>query len=118
MSNKIISRQKRAAKTRAKIRVQEKNRLTVYKSSKHIYAQILTPSNKVLAIASTVEASAKKELNSNGSNIKAAQWVGKTLAERAKSASVDAVAFDRSGYVYHGRVKALADAARSNGLAF
>jgi large subunit ribosomal protein L18 len=92
------------------------NRLTVHRTPRHIYAQVLAPAgDRVLASASTLDASLRE--GSTG-NIEAASAVGKLVAERAKAAGVEQVAFDRSGYKYHGRVKALADAARENGLEF
>lgn len=92
------------------------NRLCVYRSPRHIYAQIIAPTgNQVLASASTVE---KEGRGGSTGNIEAASKVGKLIAERAKAAGVEQVAFDRSGYAYHGRVKALAEAAREGGLQF
>jgi large subunit ribosomal protein L18 len=91
-------------------------RLTVHRSNSHIYAQVIDASGaKVLATASTTEAELRA---GNGGNVKAAAEVGKRIAERAKKAGIEAVAFDRGGYRYHGRVKALADAAREAGLKF
>ncbi len=114
MSAKNDSRLRRARRARHKIRELGAIRLTVHRSSQHIYAQIISSDGeKVLAQASTLE----KDLRKNGtSNIVAAGAVGKLIAERAKTAGIDAVAFDRSGYKYHGRVKALAEAAREAGL--
>lgn len=115
MSNKKFTRVRRAKRTRFKIRDKGQHRLCVNRSSQHIYAQVISPcGGKVLASASTVD----KSLSVDGhkGNISAAQAVGKAIAERAKSAGVEQVAFDRSGFKYHGRVKALADAARENGL--
>lgn len=116
MSDKKESRLRRAKKTRIKMRELGKNRLVVNRSSQHIYAQIISPAgDTVLASAGTVE----KELRSDAtSNVNAAAKVGKLIAERAKKAGIEAVAFDRSGFKYHGRVKALAEAARENGLKF
>jgi large subunit ribosomal protein L18 len=116
MSDKKISRLRRAKKTRIKMRELGKNRLVVNRSSQHIYAQIISPAgNTILASAGTVE----KDLRSESTgNIDAATKVGKLIAERAQSAGIKDVAFDRSGYKYHGRVKALAEAARANGLNF
>ena len=92
------------------------NRLCVFRSPKHIYAQVISSEgNKVLASASTVE---KENRESATGNVDAAGKVGKLIAERAKAAGVEKVAFDRSGYAYHGRIKALADAAREGGLQF
>lgn len=116
--DKKISRLRRAARARAKIKELEVYRLTVHRTPRHIYAQVLTPDNsKVIATASTVDAEIKKELQTTG-NVDAAQVVGKAIAERAAKEGVTEVAFDRSGFRYHGRVKALADAARENGLQF
>lgn len=118
MLNKSESRQRRARKTRARIAEQKIERLAVHRTNLHIYAQVISADGgKVLASASTVEADLRKEL-ANGGNAKAAALVGKRIAEKAKSAGVTTVAFDRSGYKYHGRIKALADAARENGLKF
>ena len=112
------ARQRRARKTRARIAEQNTVRLAVRRSNLHIYAQIISADgSKVLVSASTVEAEVRKDL-ANGGNIAAAALVGKRLAEKAKSAGIAEVAFDRSGYKYHGRVKALADAAREHGLKF
>ena len=116
--NNVNNRLRRARKVRAKIAEQQAVRLTVHKSNVHIYAQIIAASgDKVLASASTLEADVRKSLK-NGGNVEAAAVVGKLIAEKAKKAGVSTVAFDRSGYKYHGRIKALADAARENGLSF
>ncbi len=116
--NKKEARLRRARKTRIRIALQVATRLVVSRSNCHIYAQIVAPAgNKVLASASTLEADVRKELK-NGGNRAAATVVGKRIAERAKAAGIDTVAFDRSGYRYHGRVQALADAARESGLKF
>lgn len=116
--DKKISRLRRAAKTRAKLRELEVYRLTVHRTPRHIYAQIVThDSSKVIASASTLDGTLRKELSSTG-NISAAEVVGKALALRAVKAGVEQVSFDRSGFRFHGRVKALADAARENGLQF
>lgn len=118
MMDKKASRIRRATKTRSKIRQLGMNRLTVYRSPRHIYAQIFTADgSKVLASASTVEPAIKAELNRTG-NIEAAQAIGAAIAKKALEAGISEVAFDRSGYKYHGRVKALADAAREGGLKF
>ena len=112
------ARQRRARKTRARIAEQKTVRLAVSRSNLHIYAQIISADGgKVLASASTLEVEVRKEL-ANGGNAAAAVLVGKRIAEKAKSAGIVEVAFDRSGYKYHGRVKALADAAREHGLKF
>ena len=116
MSDKNISRMRRAAKTRATIARLKAVRLTVHRTNSHIYAQVIDASgSKVLASASTVEKEVRGKLK-NGGNKDAAAAVGKRIAERAKAAGVTAVAFDRAGFAYHGRVKALADAARESGL--
>jgi len=116
--NKKQARIRRAGRTRARIAERRSNRLVVSRSNCHIYAQIIAPTgDKVLASASTVEAEIRKDLK-NGGNKSAAAVIGKRIAEKAKALGIDAVAFDRSGYRYHGRVKALADAAREGGLKF
>ena len=118
MLNKIESRQRRARKTRARIAEQKTVRLAVHRTNLHIYAQVISADGgKVLASASSIEADLRKEL-ANGGNAKASAAVGKRIAEKAKSAGITAVAFDRAGYKYHGRIKALADAAREHGLKF
>ncbi len=117
MDKKAI-RLRRARRTRAKIRELAVPRLTVHRTPRHIYAQVIAPNgSEVIAAASTVQADVKKELKSTG-NAEAAAVVGKLIAEKAKAAGVTTVAFDRSGFKYHGRVKALADAAREAGLQF
>jgi large subunit ribosomal protein L18 len=115
--NKNAQRLRRAAKTRAKIRELKAVRLSVHRTSQHIYAQIFDTNSKVLASASTVQKDVRGDLKTTG-NAGAAAAVGKAIAERAKAAGITRVAFDRSGFKYHGRVKALADAARENGLEF
>jgi large subunit ribosomal protein L18 len=114
--DKKQSRQRRARRTRAKIKELGVSRLTIHRTPRHIYAQVIDSEAKVLASASSVLA----EVRSAGAtgNVAAAIAVGKMVAERAKAAGVSRVAFDRSGFKYHGRVKALADAARENGLEF
>src|SRR5690242_13814166 len=115
MIDKDQQRLRRARQTRHKIAELAVARLTVHRSNSHIYAQVIDPSGaKVLAAASTTE----KEGRQYGGNVKAAVEVGRRIAERAKQAGVEAVAFDRAGYRYHGRVKALAEAAREAGLKF
>jgi large subunit ribosomal protein L18 len=112
------TRLRRAARTRAKIRELRAVRLAIHRSSQHIYAQIIDcEGGKVLASASTVQGSVKTDLKGTG-NIAAAAAVGKAIAERAIAAGITNVAFDRAGFRYHGRVKALADAAREGGLVF
>ncbi len=116
MNVKKQSRIRRARRNRVKIRDLGSNRLCVHRTPRHIYAQVISPDGaKVLASASTVD----KELRSGATgNVEAAAKVGALIAERAKQAGIESVAFDRSGFKYHGRVKALADAARSGGLQF
>lgn len=114
--NKKLSRLRRARKTRAKIHELVVPRLTIHRTPRHIYAQVIAADGqKVLASASTVQAEVKANLKSTG-NVDAATAVGKAIAEKAKAAGIEKVAFDRSGFRYHGRVKALADAAREAGL--
>jgi large subunit ribosomal protein L18 len=116
--NKKEARVRRARKTRIRIAEQRATRLVVGRSNSHIYAQILGPTgDKVLVSASTLEADVRKDLK-NGGNKAAATVIGKRIAERAKAAGIEAVAFDRAGFRFHGRVKALADAAREGGLKF
>jgi large subunit ribosomal protein L18 len=116
--NKKQARTRRARQTRIRIGEQRATRLTVSRSNCHIYAQIIAPTgDKVLASASTLEADVRKDLK-NGGNKAAAAMVGKRIAEKAKALGIEAVAFDRSGFRFHGRVKALADAAREGGLKF
>ncbi len=111
-------RLRRAKKSRSKMAELNVTRLTVFRSNTNIYAQIIDGiNNKIIATASTLEAEVKKKLKSR-SNIDAAVEIGKRIAEKAVKAGVKVVAFDRSGYKYHGRIKALADAARQNGLTF
>lgn len=116
--NKKQARLRRARKTRAKIAELKAVRLAVHRTNLHIYAQIISGTgSKVLASASTVEAEVRKDMP-NGGNVAAATAVGKMIAERAKAAGIETVAFDRSGFHYHGRIKALAEAAREGGLKF
>src|SRR4051794_35617148 len=117
MNGKNVQRLRRAARARAKIRELKALRLSVHRTSQHIYAQIFDVDSKVLAVASTVQKGVRGDLKGTG-NIEAAAAVGKAIAEKAKAAGIKQVAFDRSGYKYHGRIKALADAARENGLEF
>jgi len=116
MSDKKVSRQRRAKRVRMKIRELGANRLCINRTPRHIYAQVIAAGgDRVLATASTLE----KDLRSGSTgNTDAATVVGKLVAERAVAAGVTKVAFDRSGFKYHGRVKALADAAREAGLEF
>ncbi|MCV2217474.1 MULTISPECIES: 50S ribosomal protein L18 [unclassified Thauera] len=116
--NKKETRLRRARKTRAKLAELKAVRLAVFRSNCHIYAQVISGcGSKVLAAASTVEADVRAQAP-NGGNKAAAELVGKLIAERAKAAGIEQVAFDRSGFLYHGRVKALAEAAREGGLKF
>ena len=118
MLDKNWARLRRARKTRAKIAELKAVRLTVHRSNCHIYAQVVDASGvKVLAAASTVEPEVRKAVKYGG-NVKAAAEVGRRIAEQAKKLGIEAVAFDRSGYKFHGRVKALAEAARAAGLKF
>ncbi len=116
MSDKKQTRLRRARRARAKIRELGATRLTIHRSPRHIYAQLISGDGaRVLASASTLD----KDLRSGKTgNAEAAKAVGALIAERAKSAGITQVAFDRSGFKYHGRVKALADAAREGGLEF
>ena len=117
--SKRSSRMRRARKTRAKIRELGVHRLTVHRTPRHIYAQVIAPNDaSVIASASTLDKGIKGDVEGYSGNASAAALVGKTIAERAKVAGVEQVAFDRSGFKYHGRVKALADAARESGLKF
>lgn len=116
--DKKQTRLRRARKTRAKVAELKMVRLCVHRSNSHIYAQIIDASgSNVLVSASTVETDVRKEVP-NGGNVAAAALVGKRIAEKAKGAGIEKVAFDRSGFKYHGRIKALADAAREAGLVF
>ncbi len=116
--DKKETRLRRARKTRAKIAEQKVPRLAVHRTNSHIYAQIFSAcGTKVVAAASSVEAATKAGIKS-GATVAAAVEIGKLIADRAKAAGVAEVAFDRSGFRYHGRVKALADAARETGLKF
>ena len=121
MLNKKDQRVRRSRQTRARIATQRVARLTVFRSNLHIYASVISDDGaKVLASASTAEKEVREELGAagKGGNAAAAALIGKRIAERAKAAGVEKVAFDRSGYRYHGRIKALADAAREGGLKF
>lgn len=116
--DKKASRQRRAKKARAKIRELGRARLCIHRTPRHIYAQIIDGAgDKVLVSASTLDRELRKEMKVTG-NAQAAATIGKAVAERAKAAGISTVAFDRSGFKYHGRVKALADAARESGLEF
>ncbi len=121
MLNKKNQRIRRSRQTRVRIAMQRVARLTVFRSNLHIYANVISESGDVIiASASTLEADVRKELGVSGvgGNVSAATLVGKRIAEKAKAAGILSVAFDRAGFAYHGRVKALADAAREAGLQF
>jgi large subunit ribosomal protein L18 len=116
--DKKQTRLRRARRTRAHIRDIGATRLCIHKTPRHIYAQIISPAgNAVLASASTLDKDVRKDVEKTG-GAAAATVVGKLVAERAKAAGISRVAFDRSGFKYHGRVKALAEAARESGLEF
>jgi len=118
MINKNEIRLRRARKTRSKIAELKSFRLSVHRSNSHIYAQVISPIGSiVIASASTLEPNVRAE-TANGSNVSAAKIVGKLIAKRAIIAGINSVSFDRSGFQYHGRVKALAEAAREEGLKF
>jgi len=118
MDKKKAARIRRAKSTRARIRILGVPRLSVLRTGQHLYAQVFTADgSKVLAAANTLQADVKEGLK-NGNNSDAAVKVGRAIAEKARAAGIVKVAFDRSGYRYHGRVKALADAAREGGLEF
>jgi len=125
MLNKKDQRVRRSRATRQRIATQRVARLTVFRSNQHIYASVISDDGqRVLASASTLEAEVRKTLAgddgaaANGGNTAAARTIGQRIAERARAAGVDKVAFDRAGFAYHGRVKALAEAAREAGLQF
>lgn len=116
--NKRLSRLRRAKRTRMKIRDLEATRLCVHKTPRHMYAQVTTSDgSKTIVCASTLDKELRTKLKATG-NVDAAKEVGKLLAKRAIEAGIRAVAFDRSGFPFHGRIKALADAAREDGLEF
>lgn len=115
---KKTTRLRRARRSRAKIAELRAHRLSVHRTPRHIYAQIIEPEGgTVLVAASTLEKDVRKSIKASG-NVAAAGEIGKRIAEKAKAAGITKVAFDRSGFRYHGRVKALADAAREGGLEF
>ena len=117
-ADKKATRLRRGRRARMKIRELGVYRLCVHRTPSHIYAQVIAPSgSEVVAAASTLQAAVREGLRSTG-NIEAAKAVGKAIATRAVAAGITEVAFDRSGFKYHGRVKALAEAARENGLQF
>ncbi len=118
MINKILKRARRYTKSRGIIRRLGANHLCVHRTSQHIYAQVISPcGSKVLAQASTLDKDLRSEVTYGGNKTAAAR-VGKLIAERCLAAGIKTVAFDRSGFKYHGRVKALADAAREGGIEF
>lgn len=119
--NKKDQRIRRSRQTRVRISIQRVARLMVHRTNLHIYASVISDDGaQVLASASTVEVEVRKELGASGKggNVAAASAIGRRIAEKAKAAGIDKVAFDRSGFAYHGRVKALAEAAREAGLQF
>ena len=125
MLNKKDQRIRRSRQTRARIAVQRVARLTVFRTNLHIYATVISDDGtRVLATASTAEVEVRKAMavdsqaTGKGGNVAAATIIGRRIAEKAKAAGVEKVAFDRAGFAYHGRVKALADAAREAGLQF
>ena len=121
MLSKKEQRLRRARQTRIRIATQGVARLTVNRTNLHIYASVISgDGGKVIATATSAEPEVRKELGGSGKggNVAAAQMIGKRLAEKARAAGVEKVAFDRAGFAYHGRVKALADAAREAGLQF
>ncbi len=117
--NKKSARLRRAQRARSKIRELGVHRLTIHRTPRHIYAQVIAPDGaQVVAAASTVDKAIAKNIQGSCGNASAASAVGKAVAERAKEKGIERVAFDRSGFRYHGRVRALADAAREAGLEF
>lgn len=119
MNRKKLTRQRRARKTRIRIKEIAVPRLCIFRTPKHIYAQVLNSmGNEVLACASTVEKSVKETATTEKGKLHLATTIGKLVATRAREKGIEKVAFDRSGFKYHGRVKALADGARDGGLVF
>lgn len=117
--DKTQTRLRRARRARAKIRDLGSYRLCVYRTPRHIYAQVIgAEGDRVIASASTLEKAFRAECEGHTGNVDAATKIGRAIADRARSAGVEQVAFDRSGFKYHGRVKALADSAREHGLKF
>ena len=116
--NKKENRLRRARKSRAKMNELKVHRLSIHRTSQHIYAQIIAPGSTIVTSASTLEKSIVDGLEGKTGNINAAAAVGKAVAEKSIAAGVKEVAFDRSGFKYHGRIKALAEAARESGLKF
>lgn len=118
MIGKKVARQRRGLRVRSQLRERVRHRLTVHRTPRHIYAQVITSDGSLtIAAASTLEKAIAGDLKATG-NVNAATAVGKVIAERCKAAGITEVAFDRAGFKYHGRVKALAEAAREGGLAF
>ncbi len=116
--DKKSARLRRARRTREKIKTLGVNRLCVYKTPRHIYAQVISAGGAtVLASASTLDKECREQIK-HGGNMEAASLIGKAIAEKAKAAGISSVAFDRSGFKYHGCIKALADSARESGLQF
>lgn len=113
--NKKSARLRRAKRTRANIEKQGVNRMSVHRTPNHIYVQVIAPNGKILASASTLEKSVKPEI-AYGGNVEAAKRIGELIAKRCLEVGINKLAFDRSGFKYHGRIKALADTARENGL--
>lgn len=119
MHKKTVSRLRRARRARMHIRRLGAHRLSVHRTPQHIYAQIVSPDGgRTLVSASTVEKNLRGDVSGHAGNKTAAELIGRTIAERARAAGIQEVAFDRSGFAYHGRIKALAEAARENGLQF
>lgn len=113
--DKKTARLRRSKRTRARIRQLDVNRVCVHRTPKHIYVQVIAPNGHVLASASTLDKTVRAEIK-NGGNTEAAKHVGKVIAQLCQKNGINQLAFDRSGFKYHGRIKALADAARENGL--
>ncbi len=117
--DKKQTRLRRARRARATIKRIGKHRLCVFRTPRHIYAQVIAPNgHEVVASASTLDSDVRAAISNYTGNIDAATTVGKMIAEKAVAAGLSDVAFDRSGFKYHGRIKALADSARENGLKF
>jgi large subunit ribosomal protein L18 len=117
--DKKSARLRRAMRSRAKMRELRAVRLCVFRSPRHIYAQVISPDgNQVLASASTLDKEFRQDAEGYSGNTSAAAAIGKVIADRARAAGIERVSFDRAGFKYHGRVKALADAAREHGLQF
>jgi len=113
------TRMRRALRSRSRIKTLAVHRLCIHRTPRHIYAQLILPGGStVLVTASTLQKEIRSQISGGTGNVDAARAVGRAIAEKAKDAGVEAVAFDRSGFKYHGRVKALADAAREHGLKF